>query len=143
MVMAVSNVNVPRITLLHGVSHGAGNYGMSGRAYDPRFLFSWPNSRISVMSGDSAADTLWMVGKRQALKEIENPTESEMRHIEEQFKRPILEQYGQESDPYFATARLWDDGILDPVKTRMALGLAFATAGNAPLPPPNYGTFRM
>ncbi|MBP9503229.1 MAG: acyl-CoA carboxylase subunit beta [Candidatus Promineofilum sp.] len=143
MVMAVSNVNVPRITLLHGVSHGAGNYGMSGRAYDPRFLFSWPNSRISVMSGDSAADTLWMVGKAQVFHQLDEPTESEIRIAESNFKRPILEQYQRESDPYFATARLWDDGILDPVKTRIALGLAFAATGLAPLPPAGYGTFRM
>jgi acetyl-CoA carboxylase carboxyltransferase component len=143
MVMAVSNVNVPRITLLHGVSHGAGNYGMSGRAYDPRFLFSWPNSRISVMSGDAAADTLWMVGRKQVLRALEDTSEGAARQAEEQFKRPILEQYARESDPYYATARLWDDGILDPVKTRAALGLAFATAGNAPLPPAGYGTFRM
>lgn len=143
MVMAVSNVNVPRITLLHGVSHGAGNYGMSGRAYDPRFLFSWPNSRISVMSGDAAADTLWMVGKKQYLDQLDDPTESEIKRAEYDFKRPILEQYSRESDPYFATARLWDDGILDPVKTRTALALAFAATGNAPLPPAGYGTFRM
>lgn len=143
MVMAVSNVNVPRITLLHGVSHGAGNYGMSGRAYDPRFLFSWPNSRISVMSGESAADTLWTVGKRRALQRIENPTEGEIRQVEEQFKRPILEQYNRESDPYYATARLWDDGILDPAQTRIALALAFSATINAPLPSGRYGTFRM
>ncbi|HNS39755.1 MAG TPA: carboxyl transferase domain-containing protein, partial [Promineifilum sp.] len=143
MVMAVSNVNVPRITLLHGVSHGAGNYGMSGRAYDPRFLFSWPNSRISVMSGDSAADTLWMVGKKQVFHQLDDPTESERIIAEANFKRPILEQYRHESDPYFATARLWDDGILDPAKTRTALGLAFAATGHAPLPPAGYGTFRM
>lgn len=143
MVMAVSNVNVPRITLLHGVSHGAGNYGMSGRAYDPRFLFTWPNSRISVMSGDSAADTLWMVGKKQVFHQLDEPTESEMRQAEEKFKRPILDQYARESDPYFATARLWDDGILNPIQTRVALGLAFGAAGNAPLPEGNYGTFRM
>jgi len=143
MVMAVSNVNVPRITLIHGVSHGAGNYGMSGRAYDPRFLFTWPNSRISVMSGDSAADTLWMVGKKQVFHQLDEPTESEKLIAEANFKRPILNQYSHESDPYFATARLWDDGILDPIKTRTALGLAFATTGNAPLPPAGYGTFRM
>ncbi|HRO24152.1 MAG TPA: carboxyl transferase domain-containing protein, partial [Promineifilum sp.] len=143
MVMAVSNVNVPRITLLHGVSHGAGNYGMSGRAYGPRFLFSWPNSRISVMSGDSAADTLWMVGKKQVLRQLDNPSESDIQQAEVKFKRPILDQYNYESDPYFATARLWDDGILDPVMTRTALGLAFATTGNAPLPTAGYGTFRM
>jgi len=143
MVMAVSNVNVPRITLLHGVSHGAGNYGMSGRAYDPRFLFSWPNSRISVMSGESAADTLWTVGKRQVFHQMDEPTETEMRLAEEKFKRPILEQYARESDPYYATARLWDDGILDPAHTRIALALAFAAAAHAPLPQSGYGTFRM
>ena len=143
MVMAVSNVNVPRITLLHGVSHGAGNYGMSGRAYDPRFLFSWPNSRISVMSGESAAETLWMVGKKQVFHQMDDPTESEMRLAEEKFKRPILEQYSRESDPYFASARLWDDGIIDPLRTRTALGLAFAVTGNAPLAQGGYGTFRM
>jgi acetyl-CoA carboxylase carboxyltransferase component len=143
MVMAVSNVNVPRVTLLHGVSHGAGNYGMSGRAYDPRFLFAWPNSRISVMSGDSAADTLWAVGQRQVFHQLDDPTESEKRLAEEKFKRPILEQYARESDPYFATARLWDDGILDPIKTRTALGLAFAATANAPRPAAGYGTFRM
>jgi acetyl-CoA carboxylase carboxyltransferase component len=147
MVMAVSNVQVPRITLLHGVSHGAGNYGMSGRAYDPHFLFSWPNSRISVMSGDSAADTLWMVGKKQFFHQLDDPTESEMRIAEEKFKRPILEQYARESDPYFATARLWDDGIFDPAKTRTALALAFATtltgAFKEPRAGATYGTFRM
>ena len=143
MVMAVSNVNVPRITLLHGVSHGAGNYGMSGRAYDPRFLFSWPNSRISVMSGDAAADTLWTVGKKQVFHQLDDPTDSEKRLAEEKFKRPILEQYALESSPYYATARLWDDGILDPVKTRAALALAFAAASHAPLPAAAYGTFRM
>ncbi len=143
MVMAVSNVNVPRITLLHGVSHGAGNYGMSGRAYDPRFLFSWPNSRISVMSGVSAADTLWTVGKGRYLRKIENPTSRDLQRAEEEFKRPILEQYERESNPYYATARLWDDGILDPVQTRQALALAFATSLNAPLPLDRFGTFRM
>lgn len=143
MVMAVSNVNVPRITLLHGVSHGAGNYGMSGRAYDPRFLFSWPNSRISVMSGDAAAGTLWTVGQKSVLRQLENPTPDQISKAEATFKKPILDQYTRESDPYFATARLWDDGILDPAQTRMALALAFAAAANAPLPQDRYGTFRM
>ncbi len=143
MVMAVSNVNVPRITLFHGVSHGAGNYGMSGRAYDPRFLFSWPNGRISVMSGEAAATVLWTVGKNRALRDVENPTAEQLATIEAEFKRPILEQYAHESDPYFATARLWDDGILDPAQTRVALGLAFATTLNAPLPIDRFGTFRM
>jgi acetyl-CoA carboxylase carboxyltransferase component len=143
MVMAVSNVNVPRITLLHGVSHGAGNYGMCGRAYDPRFLFSWPNSRISVMSGESAANTLWTVGQARALANLDDLTEEQIAAAEREFKRPVLEQYEVESDPYYATARLWDDGILDPVKTRMALALAFSVAaGNRPAGE-GYGTFRM
>jgi acetyl-CoA carboxylase carboxyltransferase component len=143
MVMAVSNVNVPRITLLHGVSHGAGNYGMSGRAYDPRFLFSWPNSRISVMSGDSAADTLWTVGRRGILNRLSDPTPADVAGAEAEFKRPVLEQYRRESDPYFATARLWDDGILDPIKTRTALALAFSVTARAPFPEDRYGAFRM
>ncbi|MEW5985080.1 MAG: carboxyl transferase domain-containing protein [Chloroflexota bacterium] len=167
MVMAVSNVNVPRITLLHGVSHGAGNYGMSGRAYDPRFLFTWPNSRISVMSGESAANTLWTVGQERVLRELRKSkgeatgegvtpsaeatlpvaspllTPEEIEAAAAEFKRPILEQYSRESDPYFATARLWDDGILDPAQTRTALALAFAATLNAPLPDGRYGTFRM
>lgn len=144
MVMAVSNAPVPRITLLHGVSHGAGNYGMCGRAYDPRFLFSWPNSRISVMSGESAAGTLWTVGQSTALRGLTNPTAAEIAEAEAAFKKPVLEQYAHESDPYFATARLWDDGILDPLQTRMALALAFSASlnrteeGNG-----RYGTFRM
>ncbi len=143
MVMAVSNVNVPRITLLHGVSHGAGNYGMSGRAYDPRYLFSWPNSRISVMSGEAAANTLWTVGKNRAIQQMEDPDEDDIRQAEENFKKTILDQYEAESSPYYATARLWDDGILDPAQTRQALALAFATTLNAPLPVDRYGTFRM
>ncbi len=143
MVMAMSNVNVPRITLLHGVSHGAGNYGMSGRGYDPRFLFTWPNSRISVMSGEAAANVLWTVGQARVLSRMENPTPEEIAAAEREFKRPILEKYARESDPYYATARLWDDGILDPAQTRMALGLAFSVALNAPLPQDRYGTFRM
>jgi 3-methylcrotonyl-CoA carboxylase beta subunit len=143
MVMAVSNVNVPRITLLHGVSHGAGNYGMSGRAYDPRYLFSWPNSRISVMSGESAANTLWTVGRDRVLKQLNKPHMDAIRQAEEEFKKPILAKYEDESSPYYATARLWDDGILDPARTRQALALAFATTLYAPPPEDRYGTFRM
>jgi acetyl-CoA carboxylase carboxyltransferase component len=143
MVMAVSNVRVPRITLLHGVSHGAGNYGMSGRAYDPRLLFSWPNSRISVMSGESAADTLWTVGKKRYFHQMDEPTTAEIAQAEAKFKEPVLAQYERESSPYYATARLWDDGILDPAQTREALALAFAATLYAPLPDSSYGTFRM
>jgi acetyl-CoA carboxylase carboxyltransferase component len=143
MVMAVSNVNVPRITLLHGVSHGAGNYGMSGRAYDPRFLFSWPNSRISVMSGDAAANTLWTVAQERAIQKLADPTPEAIEAAGQAFKQPILDKYAYESDPYFATARLWDDGVLDPAQTRMALGLAFAVTLHGAWGDGRYGTFRM
>jgi acetyl-CoA carboxylase carboxyltransferase component len=143
MVMAVSNVNVPRITLFHGVSHGAGNYGMSGRAYDPRFLFTWPNSRISVMSGEAAANVLWTVGQERVLRDLGDGSEEAVVAAEKEFKAPVLSQYEEESDPYYATARLWDDGILDPAQTRTALALAFATAVKAPFPSGRYGTFRM
>jgi acetyl-CoA carboxylase carboxyltransferase component len=143
MVTAVSTVNVPRITLFHGVSHGAGNYGMSGRAYDPRFLFTWPNSRISVMSGDSAANVLWTVGQDRVLSKLEEQTAEAAAEAEAAFKQPILDKYAHESDPYFATARLWDDGILDPAKTREALALAFSASLNAPMGNGRYGTFRM
>jgi acetyl-CoA carboxylase carboxyltransferase component len=143
MVMAISNVNVPRITLFHGVSHGAGNYGMSGRAYDPHFLFTWPNSRISVMSGEAAANVLWTVGQERVLRGLEVTSAEAIAAAEREFKAPILAQYDEESDPYYATARLWDDGILDPVQTRTALGLAFAVAVKAPFPDDRYGTFRM
>lgn len=143
MVTAVSTVNVPRITLFHGVSHGAGNYGMSGRAYDPRFLFTWPNSRISVMSGEAAANVLWTVGQERILRNLTAPSEEAVKTAEFEFKQPILDKYAHESDAYYATARLWDDGILDPAQTRTALGLAFAVALHAPLGNGRYGTFRM
>ncbi|MCP4415761.1 MAG: methylcrotonoyl-CoA carboxylase, partial [Chloroflexi bacterium] len=143
MVMAVSNVNVPCITLLHGASHGAGNYGMMGRAYDPRFLFSWPNSRISVMSGEAAAGVLWDVGQYRALRQFEKPTATQIAETEVSFKKPILDQYAREGNPYFATARLWDDGILDPAQTRMALGLSFSATLNVGMGNGRYGTFRM
>jgi 3-methylcrotonyl-CoA carboxylase beta subunit len=117
---------------------------MSGRAYDPRFLFSWPNSRISVMSGEAAANTLWTVGQESVVRRLgEDPGPVEVAAAEAQFKKPILEQYSRESDPYFATARLWDDGILDPAITRTALALAYSVTANAPFPDDRFGTFRM
>ena len=143
MVTAVSTVNVPRITLFHGVSHGAGNYGMSGRAYDPRFLFTWPNSRISVMSGDSAANTLWTVGQDRVLNKLTDRSEAAIATAAEEFKRPILDKYAHESSPYYATARLWDDGILDPAQTRQALALSFSVTLNVAMGDGRYGTFRM
>ena len=134
MVHAVANAQVPRITLIFGGSFGAGNYGMCGRAYQPRFLFMWPNSRISVMGGEQAASVLAQV--RQANRPM---SEEEVRA----FKQPILDKYAEEGSPYYSTARLWDDGILDPAETRTALALALAATLNAPIPEMRFGVFRM
>jgi 3-methylcrotonyl-CoA carboxylase beta subunit len=140
MVMAVATASVPKFTVLVGGSFGAGNYGMCGRAYSPRFLFSWPNSRISVMGGEQAASVLATV-KRDGI-EAEGGIWSEEQ--EARFKEPIRARYEAEGDPYFATARLWDDGIIDPVQTRDVLGLAISAALNAPIPEsPRFGIFRM
>ncbi|MGH7723986.1 MAG: carboxyl transferase domain-containing protein [Candidatus Eiseniibacteriota bacterium] len=139
MVSAVANAAVPKITLIVGGSFGAGNYGMCGRAYDPRFLFMWPSARISVMGGDQAADVLWAV-KADGLKtQGKKPTDTEA----EAFKQPIRDRYEEEGSPYFSTARLWDDGILDPAETRDALGLALAVTLQAPVAPTRFGVFRM
>uniref|UniRef100_UPI003748AF71 carboxyl transferase domain-containing protein n=1 Tax=uncultured Sphingomonas sp. TaxID=158754 RepID=UPI003748AF71 len=135
LVTAVATASVPKITVLIGGSFGAGNYGMCGRAYSPRFLFSWPNARISVMGGEQAASVLATV-HRDA--ESWSPDEAE------RFKAPIRQKYEDEGNPYYATARLWDDGIIDPVQTRDVLGLAFAATLNAPVPErARFGLFRM
>ena len=135
MVTAVATAQVPKITVLIGGSFGAGNYGMCGRAYGPRFLFSWPNARISVMGGEQAASVLATV-HRDAAKWT--PEEAEA------FKQPIRQKYEDEGNPYHATARLWDDGIIDPAQTRDVLGLAFAATLNAPIAEaPRFGVFRM
>ena len=139
MVTAVACAEVPKFTVLIGGSFGAGNYGMCGRAYSPRFLFSWPNSRISVMGGEQAASVLATI-RRDAMTARGETWPDE---AEEAFKAPIRASYEAEGDPYFATARLWDDGILDPVQTRDALGLAIAASLNAPIPPTRFGVFRM
>ncbi len=140
LVTAVSCVNVPKFTVIIGGSHGAGNYGMCGRAYDPRFLFMWPNSRISVMGGPQAADVLTTVKQDQRAREGLPPMEGgEL----EQFRKPILDKYETEGSPYYSTARLWDDGIIDPRDTRDVLGLCLAAARNAPLPDDRFGVFRM
>jgi 3-methylcrotonyl-CoA carboxylase beta subunit len=140
MVTAVATASVPKFTVLIGGSFGAGNYGMCGRAYSPRFLFSWPNSRISVMGGEQAARVLATV-KRDGI-EAKGSTWSE--EEEAQFKNPIRSRYEAEGDPYFATARMWDDGIIDPAQTRDVLGLALSAALNAPIPAaPRFGLFRM
>jgi len=135
LVTAVATASVPKITILIGGSFGAGNYGMAGRAYGPRFLFTWPNSRISVMGGEQAASVLATVHKDA---ETWTPEEAEA------FKAPIRQRYEDEGNPYHATARLWDDGIIDPVQTRDVLGLAFSACLNAPIPErAQFGIFRM
>jgi 3-methylcrotonyl-CoA carboxylase beta subunit len=139
MVTAVACANVPKITLIVGGSYGAGNYGMCGRAYGPRFLFTWPNARISVMGGEQAASVLATV-KRDNI-EAGGGSWSEVE--EEEFKAPIRDQYEEEGNPYYATARLWDDGIIAPSETRRVLALAFSAALNAPVRGTRFGVFRM
>jgi 3-methylcrotonyl-CoA carboxylase beta subunit len=135
LVTAVATAQVPKVTVLIGGSFGAGNYGMNGRAYGPRFLFTWPNSRISVMGGEQAASVLATVHK---------DAESWTPEQAEAFKAPIRQRYEDEGNPYYATARLWDDGIIDPVQTRDVLGLAFSACLNAPIPErAQFGLFRM
>jgi 3-methylcrotonyl-CoA carboxylase beta subunit len=130
---------VPKFTVVIGGSFGAGNYGMCGRAYDPRFLWMWPNARISVMGGEQAASVLATV-KRDGIELKGGEWSADE---EEAFKDPIREQYEHQGSPYYSTARLWDDGIIDPLDTRRVLGMGLAAAANAPVPPPSYGIFRM
>ena len=140
MVHAVANAAVPKITVIIGGSFGAGNYGMCGRAYDPRFLFTWPNARISVMGGPQAASVLSTVKQDQLARAGKPPmTPAEV----EEFERPTREKYEAEGNPYYATARLWDDGVLDPAETRAALSLALSASFNAPIPETEFGIFRM
>ncbi|HEX4409818.1 MAG TPA: carboxyl transferase domain-containing protein [Xanthobacteraceae bacterium] len=139
MVTAVACAQVPKITIVIGGSYGAGNYGMCGRAYGPRFLFTWPNARISVMGGEQASSVLATV--RRDNIEAEGKTWSAAN--EEEFKRPIREQYEVEGNPYYATARLWDDGIIIPSETRRVLALCFSAALNAPILETKFGVFRM
>jgi len=139
MVMAVSCVNVPKYTIIIGGSHGAGNYGMCGRAYSPRMLWTWPNARISVMGGEQAASVLSQV-KRDKLGEKNTNWSAE---DEESFKKEIREQYENQGHPYYATGRLWDDGILDPLETRRVLGLVLSLQATEPAIDSNYGVFRM
>jgi len=132
LVTAVACSTVPKFTVVIGGSFGAGNYGMCGRAYDPRFLWMWPNARISVMGGEQAASVL-------ATVRSDLTTDEEV----ESFKEPIRDQYETQGSPYYSTARLWDDGVIDPVDTRRVLGMGLAAAANAPIPAPSYGVFRM
>jgi 3-methylcrotonyl-CoA carboxylase beta subunit len=139
MVTAVACAQVPKITVVIGGSYGAGNYGMCGRAYSPRFLFTWPNARISVMGGEQAASVLATV--RRDNLEAAGKSWSEVE--EEEFKQPIRDQYEAEGNPYYATARLWDDGIISPSETRRVLALCFSAALNAPILDTKFGVFRM
>jgi 3-methylcrotonyl-CoA carboxylase beta subunit len=139
MVTAVACAQVPKVTLIIGGSYGAGNYGMCGRAYSPRFLFMWPNARISVMGGEQAASVLATVRRDN----IEGAGKSWSAEEEETFKQPIRDNYEREGNPYYATARLWDDGIIAPQETRRVLALAFSAALNAPIAETKFGVFRM
>ncbi|MDT5237086.1 MAG: 3-methylcrotonyl-CoA carboxylase beta subunit, partial [Mycobacterium sp.] len=131
MVTAVACARVPKLTVVIGGSYGAGNYSMCGRAYSPRFLWMWPNARISVMGGEQAASVLATVRGEMTAQE------------EEVFKAPIRRQYEDQGNPYYSTARLWDDGVIDPADTRTVLGLALSIVGQAPLESVSYGVFRM
>ncbi|HXC50329.1 MAG TPA: carboxyl transferase domain-containing protein [Candidatus Limnocylindrales bacterium] len=139
MVTAVATTRVPKFTVLIGASNGAGNYGMCGRAYSPRLLFMWPNSRISVMGGEQAASVLLQVKLAQLEKDGREMSEAERA----EFKRPVLEKYDREGSPYYSTARLWDDGVIDPLDTRSSLALALAASFNRPPEPTTFGIFRM
>ena len=139
MVTAVATANVPKFTVIIGGSFGAGNYGMCGRAYSPRFMWMWPNARISVMGGEQAASVLATV-KRDG---IEGKGSTWSAEEEAAFKQPIKDQYEHQGHPYYASARLWDDGVIDPADTRMVLGLGLSAALNAPIPDVKFGVFRM
>jgi acetyl-CoA carboxylase carboxyltransferase component len=139
LVMAVANANVPKFTVIIGGSFGAGNYGMCGRAFSPRQLWMWPNARISVMGGPQAANVLLTV----RLEALEKKGETMTAQEREEFMRPTLEKYEAEGNPYYSTARLWDDGIIDPADTRHVLAMGISAAANAPLEPTTFGVFRM
>ena len=139
MVHAVANANVPKVTLVVGGSYGAGNYGMCGRAYNPRFLYMWPNARIAVMGGEQAAGVLATVKESQLARKGQNLSEAEIDEI----KRPILEKYAQESSAFYSSARLWDDGVIDPRKTREILSMSFAATIHRDWPKTKFGVFRM
>jgi 3-methylcrotonyl-CoA carboxylase beta subunit/propionyl-CoA carboxylase len=139
MVHAVANSVVPKFTVVIGGSFGAGNYGMCGRAYEPRLLWMWPNARISVMGGEQAASVLATVKRDQLARDGQTLDPAG----EDAIRQPILEKYELEGSPYYSTARIWDDGILDPAETRAALALGLSAAYNAPIPPPRFGVFRM
>ncbi|MDP7081719.1 MAG: carboxyl transferase domain-containing protein, partial [Candidatus Undinarchaeales archaeon] len=139
MVTAVACSRVPRFTVIIGGSFGAGNYGMCGRAYDPRFLWMWPNARISVMGGEQAASVLTEVRRDNSQSQGKSWTDDD----EAAFKNSIRNQYETQGHPFYASARLWDDGVIDPVDTRQVVALGISAALNAPVEPTRYGVFRM
>ena len=139
MVTAVSCAKVPKFTVIIGGSFGAGNYGMCGRAFGPRFVWMWPNARISVMGGEQAANVLAQVKRDN----FERKGEKWSAEDEEAFKAPIRAQYDHQGHPYYATARLWDDGVVDPIQTRDVLALGLSAALNAPVEQTRFGVFRM
>ncbi|RMF61382.1 MAG: methylcrotonoyl-CoA carboxylase [Calditrichaeota bacterium] len=139
LVHAVANAQVPKFTVIIGGSYGAGNYGMCGRGYEPRLLWMWPSGRISVMGGEQAADVLLTVKQRSLKRQGITPSPEEL----EAYRQEILKKYEREASPYYSTARIWDDGILDPVETRTVLGLGISMALNAPIPDQKFGVFRM
>ena len=139
MVTAVACAKVPKFTVIIGGSYGAGNYGMCGRSYSPRFLYMWPNSRISVMGGEQAANVLAQITREQRIREGKEWTAEE----EEALKAPVIKKYEAEGHPYFSSSRLWDDGVIDPVDTRTVLGLSISASLNAPQEKTRFGVFRM
>jgi acetyl-CoA carboxylase carboxyltransferase component len=139
MVHAVANARVPKFTVIVGGSFGAGNYGMCGRAYQPRQLWMWPNARISVMGGEQAASVLAQVKQEQLERQGKSMTPAEV----EAFKAPTLAKYEEEGSPYYSSARLWDDGVIAPAQTRAVLGLGISASLNAPIPEARFGVFRM
>ena len=139
MVMAVACAKVPKLTIIIGGSFGAGNYGMCGRAYDPRFVFMWPNARISVMGGEQAAGVLATIKRDQIEKEHQEWSEGE----EQEFKQPILDTYQRQGHPYYASARLWDDGVIEPAHTRKVVSRCLEIAANAEIEETKFGVFRM
>jgi acetyl-CoA carboxylase carboxyltransferase component len=139
MVTAVASAEVPKFTVIVGGSFGAGNYAMCGRAYSPRFLWMWPNAQISVMGGAQASSVLLTVRLENMRADGHDMTTEE----QDEFMAPILDKYEKEGSAYYSTARLWDDGIIDPLDTRTSLALGLAAAANAPIPDTQFGVFRM
>jgi len=135
----MSNSVVPKFTIIIGNSYGAGNYAMCGKAYDPRLIVAWPTAQLAVMGGEQAANVLAQVKRDNKERKAEPWSEAE----ENEFKKPIQQQYEKQGHPYYASARLWDDGIIDPTDTRMTLGLAISASLNAPIPDSKFGIFRM